>query len=253
MQITISTTIICLNRFELDTAYNLVYNPRIMAAKAELSLRFLPVEALMELGKSDPRRKEVERLARLAATPQAPIREKTSKEHPRLHPSLEGKVQVEQLTIGGKSREKLLHELSKRGINVGSYARSMIESRDFTTLPDAQQKELVIGRVEDVVPNPKGSYATTKEIWAKRDEMGLESVPAEAALHYLLQNGDNLKLGDALWMSMETITDRHGDPYVFGVERRDGGLWLYSRGARPSSRWYPEYRFAFSLPQVTEA
>lgn len=169
----------------------------------------------------------------------------------KLHPSLEGKVRIEPLTIGGKSKQELLHELDKKHVNIGSYARSMVESADFTTLPDPQPRELVIGSVGDLVPNPKGAYATTEEIWAARDEKGLEPVSAETALHYLLQKGDELQQGDAIWMSMKTIADRLGSPDVFEVARDGNGLWLDSAWSEPSRSWGPRDRFAFSLPQVT--
>ena len=54
-------------------------------------------------------------------------------------------------------------------------------------------------------------------------------------------------------MSMKTIADRSGYPDVFGVERDYGGLRLNGRWAKLSDRWGPENRFAFSLPQVTNA
>ncbi len=166
----------------------------------------------------------------------------------RLHPSLEGKVRIETLTIGGKSKKELLRDLGRKHVNIGSYAESMVESGDFTTLSEPQPRELVIGSVGDLVPNPRGTYATTEEIWAVRDEKGLEPVPAETALDYLLQNGDKLQLGDVIWMSMKTIADRRSRPRVFGVGRGALGLWLYGRWTKPSHGWDPEGRFAFSLP-----
>jgi hypothetical protein len=54
-------------------------------------------------------------------------------------------------------------------------------------------------------------------------------------------------------MSMKTIADRDGNPSVFEVERDDDELWLYSDWAKPSGEWSPDDRFAFSLPQVTNA
>lgn len=168
----------------------------------------------------------------------------------RLHPSLEGKVRIEPLTIGGKPKEELLRDLERRYVKIGFDAESMVGNADFTILPEPQPRELVIGSVGDLVPNPKGTYATTEEIWTARDEKGLEPVPAEAALHYLLQKGAQLQLGDAIWMSMKTIADSYGHPDAFVVWYSDGGLLLDSYRPRPSDNWRPEHRFAFSLPQV---
>lgn len=171
----------------------------------------------------------------------------------RLHPSLEGKVRMETLTIGGKSKEELLRELRQMRVNISSYAQSMVESADFTTLPEPQQRNLVIARVSDLVPNPKRSYATTEEIWTARNEKGLDAVSAETALHYLIQKGNELQIGDAIWMSMKTIVGRDGDPSVFEVGCDDDGLWLDGGWAGPSGGWDPGFRVAFGLPQVNNA
>ncbi len=221
-----------------------------MANKTELSLRFLPVEALIELSENDSRRKQVEKLAKLAATIQVPQKEQSQMVESRLPSLLEGKARIEQVTIGIKSGEELLLELRKRKANISAYAEDRVKSPEFTTLPELEQRELVVAGVGDLVPSPKGIYATTEEIWAARDQLGLQEVPAETALHYLLQNGDKLNNGDAIWMSMKTITGRHGNPRVFAVVRVSDGLWLSSRWAGPSNHWDPGSRFAFSLPQV---
>jgi len=144
----------------------------------------------------------------------------------RLDPSLEGKVRIEPIEIGGRNfktsfteivgkftitddltlertreiLEKvrkgsvqinadsilLLSQLVERQINISGCALDMLKSPDFTTLPQTEQVELGIGPVEALVSNPKDRYATTEEIWAARDEKGLEPAPAETALHYLL-------------------------------------------------------------------
>lgn len=194
---------------------------------------------------------QMEQLAR-SLQAQGLLPERFTPEPSRLPPSLEGKVRIDQLTIGGKSKQELLRQLEREHVNIGSYTKSMIESPNFTTLPEPQLKEIVIGQVRDLVPNSRGSY-TTEEIWAARDQLGIEPVPAETALHYLLQNGNKLQNGDAIWMSMETISDRDGDPRAFGVGRDSGGLWLDGAWARPSDGWYPDDQFAFGLPQVTKA
>lgn len=193
---------------------------------------------------------QMEQLARRLQS-QGLLPERFATEPSRLHPPLEGKFRIEPITIGGRSKKELLRDLGRKHVIIGSYAKSMVESADFTTLREPQPRELVNGSVGDLVPNPKGVYATTEEIWAARDEKGLEPVSAEAALHYLLQKGDQLQLGDVIWMSMKTIADRKGYPFVFAVERDGDGLWLSSRWTKPSYGWDPEDRFAFGLPQVT--
>jgi hypothetical protein len=180
--------------------------------------------------------------------------ERFAPEPSRLPSALEGKARIEQVIIGGgKSGKDLLSELRKRKVNIGTYTEDMAKSSEFKTLPEVEQRELVIASVGDLVPNPKGTYATTEEIWAARDQLGLQEVPAETALAYLLQNGDKLNNGDAIWMSMKTIAGRDGHPLVFGVARVAAGCGSIGLWTEPSHYWDPRYRFAFSLPQVNNA
>lgn len=173
--------------------------------------------------------------------------ERFTPEPSRLHPSLERRVRVETLIEGGKSREEFLLELRRKPVGIASYARRMVESADFTTLPESQPREIAIGKVEVLVPNPKGRYATTEEIWASRDEKGLDEVPAETALNYLLQRGDQLKLNEPIWMSMKTIAAFNGLPSVFYVVRRDEGLRLDDYWVCPDHGWSPGQRVAFGI------
>jgi len=197
----------------------------------------------------------IARMASLAEELQSQgfLPERFSPEPSRLHPTLEGKVRTESITIGGKSKEELLREPGRKNVNIGSYAKSMTDNPEFTTLPQPEARELVIAKVGDLVPSPKGTYATIGEIWARRDELGLEPVPAETAFHYLLQNADKLQPGDAIWMSMKTIAGRDGCPRVFAVGYDRDGLWLDGDWTKPSSHWGSGGRFAFGLPQVNKA
>lgn len=173
----------------------------------------------------------------------------------RLHPSLEGKFNISPLTIDGTPKGELLKVKAVRGIPVTIYsdARSVVENSAFTTLSEPRQIDLVIGAVEDLVPNPKDQFATTAEIEFARAEKGLVPVPAEAALHYLLKYGDTLQVGESIWFNMDPIADHDGDPRFLGVGRGGGGLWLNSNWTEPSGVWRPADRIAFGLPQVAEA
>lgn len=171
--------------------------------------------------------------------------ERFTPEPSRLHPFLEGKVRIEPWTIGGKDAQTLLGELAGRGRNIGSYARSMVESHEFTTLPEPQRIEVVLSKVGDL--GIKRDYPTTAEIEARRDELGLDPLPAEALLHYLLENGDKLQRGEVIIAGMKPITDSDGNPDVFVVERNAVGLWLIDDWAIPDDGWNPGDQFAFSL------
>lgn len=240
-----------------------------MANRAELSLRFLPVEALMELPKNNPRRIEIEQLARLTAVTQVPSKENTIRvESPRLHPFIEGKATIEHLVILGKDKEGQLKALANHGIRVGSHAEDMVKSPDYPKSTKEQQTDIAILRIGDL--GIQKDYPTTADIIGtaedhdengelapfskgKMSELGLNLCAPETAGNYATQQGEKVEIGDPLCFAMKPIAGRGGDPGVFGVERYDGGLWLGSYWAYPDRRWDPDRRVAFALPQVDKA
>lgn len=168
----------------------------------------------------------------------------------KLDPSFERKIRTVELTIGGKSAQELLEALTQKKINVDSYARSMVKSPEFTTLKEPTQIELAITEVRNL--KPRTSYPTTEPIYKAADEKGLDLLPAEALLHQLLSNGDQMKPGERLIAGMKPIADSDGSPHVFRLERDDDGLWLRGYWTNPGSRWDPDYEFVFSLRKSPE-
>lgn len=162
----------------------------------------------------------------------------------RLRP-FEEKIRIEPWTIGGKDGQTLLGELVGRGRKIGSYARSVVESRDFTALPEPQEIEVGILKVGDL--GIKKDYPTFAEIEARRDELGLDPLPAEALLRYLIENGDKLQRNEPLIAGMKPIAASGGYPCVFWAVRRDDGLWLLVLWADPDNKWGPGLQFAFGV------
>lgn len=181
-------------------------------------------------------------LDRLAAKGEIP--ERFVPDKPKLHPSLEGKAGLETLTIGGRTRNELLSAMTQRGVQVGFYARSMIDGEAFTTSPDPTEIDLVLVSVRDLQTGK--DFPTTREIFEKADELGLNKVPAEVGPHYRLSHMDQPR-GEYHVMGMDPITASDGRPYVFAVAHDGYGLWLYGRWTNPSYRWPPGVKFVFSL------
>ncbi len=167
------------------------------------------------------------------------------------------------MEIGGKTATQLEREMEEAKINITSYAKDMLHSKDFTTLSDAKTIETVRLRVEDLGFD-RG--ATTAEIMGTKDdvdkhgnpapfskgkvtELGLELCPAEVGPHYRLQYQDQ-PLDEWFYVGMKQITDSNGLPKVFYLERNDHGLWLDDYWAYPAHRWDPDYEFVFSLRKV---
>ena len=87
--------------------------------------------------------------------------ERFAPEPSRLHPSLEGKVSIVPLMMGGESGPELLTQLTPRVYDIDSDARHMAESRGFTPLAERVQVDIVIARIRDLTSKP---YVTTAEL-----------------------------------------------------------------------------------------
>lgn len=189
----------------------------------------------------------------------------------KLDPSLEGKVELVTLKVGATPKKQQLRKFEqKKGNDTGSIAKFMAESDAFESLGEEIEVNMAIVRVKDLVPNPKGPYATTEEIFGREDnvdsqgnsapftkgkmsELGLYLLPHQATLDYANEKGDEVKMGNPLWFATKPIADRDGSPELFGVGRDFSRLRFDSRWAGPSSGWAPGRRIAFSLSQVVKA
>ncbi len=147
----------------------------------------------------------------------------------------ESKIRRETVEIGGKSVGQLEREMEQAGIHVYDYAKDMLHSKDFTTLPTPINIDTVRLKVADL---GFSSSATTDQIYAKAKELGLELCPAEVGPHKRLKD-TNQPMGDWEYIAMKQITDRLGRPVVFRLARREDGLWLYDRWAGPASGGVP--------------
>ncbi len=169
--------------------------------------------------------------------------ERFTPDKPKLHPSLESKALLETLTIGGRSKNHQLADMEQRGVQLGSYARAMMDNPLYTTSTEPYEIDLVKVRVGDMGIDKR--HPTTVDIEKWRKEMGLDNVPAELAPEYRLSHMDHR--GEWTVMSMEPITDSVGCPRLFKVEHDDDELWLDSSPANPDREWRPEFRFVFGL------
>lgn len=154
----------------------------------------------------------------------------------------EGAIRLPDLTIGGKAPKQLEKELVSGGFRISYYAKDLLRSRDFTTLPDKQTLSLVRVKISDLdLGDP-----TTDQIYAKAKSLGLELCPAEVGPQLRLAYKDQ-PLDEWLYIGMKQIADSFGYPDVFRLDRRENGLWLDGVWARPDDKWNPENAFVFSL------
>lgn len=160
----------------------------------------------------------------------------------------EGKIHRESLEIGGKTAQQLEAELEKAGVNISSYARDMLHSPNFTTLPNSEPLEIVRLTVGDLGFT---EIATTEQIYERARQSGLDLCPAEVGPHLRLKDTDQL-LGEWYYIGMKQIADSDGHPNVFRLGRGGGGVWLSGGWAGPGGRWRPGHGFVFGLRKSTQ-
>lgn len=139
------------------------------------------------------------------------------------------------ITSPAEARQAIL----AKGNKISDHAGQMLEKTVFSG--EAHKYELVSFTVASL-GFPNG--ATTVEIWAKGQELGLELCPAEVGPNFRLQYQDQPN-DEYLWLAMDTITGADGYPDVWIVYRGHGEVWLDDYWAKPGSRWYADHRIVF--------
>jgi hypothetical protein len=126
--------------------------------------------------------------------------------------------------------------LKSKGIWVSDYAKDLLQKTEFS-------KETKTYNLVQFTVGQLGlqTGATTDQIYAQAQELGLELCPAEV--------GPQLRLsysgGDWKLIAMKQITDRSGHPHVFYLHRDGGVLELNVRNAKPAYRWASDDHFVF--------
>ncbi|KKQ53265.1 MAG: hypothetical protein US72_C0002G0055 [Microgenomates group bacterium GW2011_GWC1_38_12] len=126
--------------------------------------------------------------------------------------------------------------LKAKNIYISNWAQDILQKTDFSR--EAKTYKLVQFTVEQL---GFSSGATTDQIYAKAQELGLKLCPAEVGPRLRLQyDGKDWKL-----IAMKQITDRGGLPSVFYLLAGGGQLGLYADDAHPDRGWGSGRRFVF--------
>lgn len=132
------------------------------------------------------------------------------------------------------------------GINISSYAQDMLDKIKWQKRKE--KIDLVEVSVGDLGFN---EWTTTKEIYKRAQELGLDLCPPEVGA-FLRASYKEQSPHKWLFVGMEQITDRDGNPNVFSLARSGDGLWLGNGWAPPGSRWAPGNEFAFRLRKLSK-
>lgn len=171
----------------------------------------------------------------------------------------EGRIRRQSIEIGGKDEHELEELLRRNGHQIYEHAKSMMGHDDFKRslreedlkqpdykkwkLKSPEEAKLIRLRVEDL-GFPSG--ATTDQIFARAQELGLELCPPEVGPQFRLQYV-NQPMNEYFYVGMKQITDSDGDPFVFRVGRYDDGSWLSNSWAKPTDGWIASDEFVFCL------
>ncbi len=159
----------------------------------------------------------------------------------------DSELQLESLSIGGKTSKELRELMQKNHIKLSDYAENELDVPDFVTSKQSEEVDLIKLKVEDL---GLGEAPTTDEIYNRIKELGLELCPPEVGPRYLLAHLDQA-MGDWVAVGMKPVADQEGRHYVLNVGRSSDSLWLNDVWARPDFEWNPHYQFLFRVRRGT--
>lgn len=151
------------------------------------------------------------------------------------------KILRTNIELSTKTGEEYKKTIESDGMLVSSYAESVLNKME--KLKSNEKVDLVSFSVAQL--GFEGN-ATTDQIYAKAEELGLELCPPQVGPELRLTYKDQ-PYNDYLRIAMKQITDSGGYPHVFGLDRDGGGLWLDDSWAKPDGEWYPGRKFVFRI------
>ena len=134
------------------------------------------------------------------------------------------------------SPEAAIQTLEDKNVYLSSYGKDILEQTEFSS--EQETYDLVRFTVEQLgFPEE----ATTDEIYAKAEELGLELCPAEVGPQLRLQNTSK----EWMLIAMKQITDRDGSPYVFSLHHNGDQPRLSGDHVGPVLGWSSYRKFVF--------
>lgn len=155
------------------------------------------------------------------------------------------KLIIRDIWIGGFTKDQLIEELKREGINVNEYASMIMNHQGFETL---QKREKV--RTCEISVGDLGfeEGAVAAEIYIRATEYGLRLCPVELGPNMRLQYLDQPiqpPKGNWLTIAMQELSEDPEFPKGFYLRRLEDGYWLRGYKASTDYLWKPEDRFIF--------
>src|SRR3990167_306447 len=158
----------------------------------------------------------------------------------------EERLLIEDLEIGGETKEELDKELTVNGVQVDYTADDLFETDAFITLPKPRIIRVVqiSGGDLDLVDDTK-----TSNLFPLILDYGLEYVPYEAGPKYLLKHINQPGNRQTLRMGMELTAHRTQFQSTFYLEWSEGKRHLASASVDPDKLQRPGFKFLFMIPE----
>ena len=157
----------------------------------------------------------------------------------------EGKLSRYEVELGGKTKEQYETELkNEKKYYFSDDAKHIFKSDEWAPSKNTETANLVRLTVKDL---GFSGNATTEQIYARAEELGLELCPAETgpALRLSYQGKDWMVVG------LQQIAGSNGRPFVFYLDGSDARLALDTYAAKPSKEWAGDRSWVFRARKST--
>ena len=146
-----------------------------------------------------------------------------------------------------KTSAEIRKALEDGGFKISDWAKQILEKTPLSGSPS--EINLVRMTVADLGFE---SSATTEEIYARANELGLDLCPAEVGPELRLQYPDQ-PLGEWSNVAMKPIMDADGFLYIFYFEYDKDGRWLKAGAGGAMGNWSANFSFFFVLRKQSKA
>lgn len=153
------------------------------------------------------------------------------------------------ITSVGKTGEEWITRLESNGFRVGDYAKKLLRNAAVTTTTGTVY-DLVVIKGEEF---PTDAARTNEAIRALAKSRGYLTPPIEVAplLRESITDKEIEEMGlYALIVMHEPVADADGGLRLLGVDRRDGGRWLFAFFGSPQCLWFRDDGFVFLAPRT---
>jgi hypothetical protein len=151
----------------------------------------------------------------------------------------EKKILRKTIELTTKTPAEYTKEIKEQGMKIYEYAQDILNK--IEPLKNKEKADLVSFSVEQL-GFPNG--ATLQQIYDRAKEFGLELCPPQVGPELRLNYKDQ-PMNEWLFVAMNSINDRDGDPKLFSVDRSSDDLWLDGDWAEPGSKYGSRNRFVF--------